>query len=80
MEGGSESHIEAKIVAMTKRIANNQLAIGGLIGGRKFHHRDYYFGQDVPYTLTDNKNNYIFDSTTKDGMQIQDTDRIPVNS
>ncbi len=74
LEGGCESHIEGKIVAMTKRIANNQLAIGGLIGGRKFHHRDYYFGHDVPYTLTDNKNNYIFDNSTKDGMQIQDTD------
>ncbi len=75
-EGGCESHIEAKIVASTKRIANNQLAIGGLVGGRKFNMRDYFFGHDVPYSEADqvNKNNYKFDPTTKDGYRTESYD------
>lgn len=47
LAGGSESHIEAKVVATTKRWDNNQLAVGGLAGWRKFRAGEFFFGHDI---------------------------------
>lgn len=60
--GGAESHIEAKIIAKTTRLNNNSLAIGALIGGRKFYAGKFYFGHDIDPTEADNA--YIKDPLT----------------
>lgn len=44
--GGSENHFEGKLVATTKRIPNNQLAVGALFGKREFRAGRFYFGSD----------------------------------
>lgn len=74
MQGGSESHIEAKLVASTKRINNNQLAIGGLIGARKFHAGDFYFGHDIDITKNAETGDYIYDPDTKSPFKTEDID------
>lgn len=70
-QGGAESHIEAKIVASTKRIGNNQLAVGGLIGGRKFYAGKFYFGNDVDYADTAENGDFIYDPDTKSPYKVQ---------
>ena len=72
--GGAESHLEAKFVASTKRIHNNQLAIGGLVGGRKFYSGKYYFGHDVDYVSIAENNDFIFDPDTKSPYKVTLTD------
>lgn len=75
-QGGAESHIEAKIVASTKRINNNQLAIGGLVGGRKFYAGKFYFGHDIDITETAENGDYMYDPDTKAPYKVQSVDPV----
>lgn len=70
LQGGAESHIEAKVVASTKRIGNNQLAVGGLVGGRKFYAGKFYFGNDVDYAATAENGDFIYDPDTKQPFKV----------
>ncbi|MCR5697549.1 MAG: TonB-dependent receptor [Marinilabiliaceae bacterium] len=54
LAGGAESHIEGKIIAKTTRFANNSLAVGALLGARKFYTGKFYFGNDIdPVSVSD---------------------------
>lgn len=72
--GGSEGHVEGKLVATTKRIPNNQLAIGGMFGARKFHAADFFFGSDIDPTAATSEPSYAMSNET--GKEIKEPDSL----
>jgi len=52
--GGSENHIESKIILRTTRFNNNSIALGGFVGFRNFKDDEFIFLNNL-----NNKNTYL---------------------